>query len=93
MIYNDLKSNLESAGHTTRCNELKKWLEKAGFTVTRKTGNHHVVTHSGMDKFHSSSFDGGHGKNPPVKKPYFKKLWNVVDTHEAELRNFLGETK
>lgn len=92
MTYNELKANLQSAGNSTRCKDLKKWLEATGFTVTRKGGNHHTVTHTGLPSFHASGYDCGHGKNPQVNMPYIKKMLKLVKLHEDDLREYLGET-
>lgn len=95
MTYNELVGLLQNAGNSTRCNELKTWLEATGFTVRDgKRGNHKIFTHDGLKDagFYSSDYDCGHGRNPTIKKPYLTKILNhVVRKYEMDLRRFLGE--
>lgn len=95
MGYDELVGLLESAGNSTQCNELKGWLEAAGFAVRDgKKGNHKVFKHDGLKDagFYSSNYDCGHGRNPIIKKPYITKILNhVIRKYEMELRKYLGE--
>ena len=94
MDYDELVARLEQSGNNTRCNDLKAWLEDAGFNLKQGKGNHFVITHPQIDGFTTGSFDCGHGTNKPVKKPYITKILNhIVKRYEEEIRNYLESKK
>jgi hypothetical protein len=90
MVYVDQKRVLE--GGNLRCNELVKALEKLGFKVRDcGKGGHKVVSHPGIPDFHGSNFNGGHRPTAQVKPLYIKKLLNIVERYESDIRKRLGE--
>lgn len=93
MNYDELVHSLESAGNNTRCIDLIRWLEAAGFVVKKgNNGNHYTFTHPGIKSsgFTTSNFACEHGGRPNVKKRYIRKVLNqVIKKYEPELREFL----
>lgn len=66
----------------------------AGFKVKKGTkGNHHKYTHSALasDGFYTGRFDGGHGKQPVVKRFYINDAIKIMKKYEIGLRKFLNE--
>lgn len=89
MDYDEIRNQLSSSGANLRCNDLQSLLEAAGFNVRRGNGNHYVFTHDGIDGFTSGSFNGGHGSNPQIKRPYVKKILKIFTDYEDGLRKFM----
>jgi hypothetical protein len=85
-------ARLEAAKASTSCSEMTALLTSLGFEVrSGKLGSHKVFVHDGLTDFHSGSYNGGHGRDPQIKRPYIVKILRILRQHEAELKSFLGE--
>lgn len=83
---------LQERTNGIRCSELVAMLESLGFTVRQGSrGGHRVYTHNSLEGFHSSSFDGGHGRDDLVKPVYVRKARQILLDHETDLRDLLEE--
>ena len=49
--------------------------------------------HDGLPDFHSGSYNGGHGRDPQIKRPYVVKILRILRRYESELKSFLGEPR
>ncbi|WP_081619194.1 hypothetical protein [Thioalkalivibrio sp. ALE19] len=90
----DVLQQLQGAGGSLRCDELRRLLETLGFEVRDgKKAGHKVVTHAGLPSFYSTSYTCGHGKNPEIKPAYVRNIRRMLEEREPELSQWLkGET-
>ena len=87
-------AKLESAKASIRCSELTELLTSVGFEVRNgKLGSHKLFFHDGLPDFHSGSYNGGHGRDPQISRPYIVKILRILRQNESELRSFLGESR
>lgn len=81
---------LTGAGASVRCRELAGLLEGLGFTVRDgKRGGHKVFVHAGLADFKSGGYNCDHGRDPEIKRPYIKKVLQILRHYEAELSRYL----
>lgn len=86
-------ARLEPAKALIRCSEMAELLTSLGFEVRNgKLGSHKIVFHDGLTDFHSGSYNGGHGRDPQIKRPYIVKILRILRQHESELKILLGES-
>ena len=84
-------ARLESAKASIRSSELTELLTSLGFEVRNgKLGSHKVFFHDGLTDFHSGSYNGGHGRDPQIQRPYVLKILRILRNNESELKSFLG---
>ncbi|MCP3176104.1 hypothetical protein MJO47_03225 [Desulfuromonas sp. KJ2020] len=77
---------LQDAGASMRCSEMKALLESLGFTVKDgKRGGHKLYFHDALDGFYSGSYNCEHGKNPELKRTYINKVAKVLEKYKSEL--------
>lgn len=90
MVYDEEHKLLQKGN--LRCSEVLRILKKLGFEVrATSNGGHKVFKHSQIREFLGSNFDCGHKPTQTVKPVYIKKIRQIVEQYEAELREFLGE--
>lgn len=69
-----------------RCKEICAGLEYLGFTVRDgRRGGHKIVSHSSLEDFIGTNFNGGHGTNDIVRPRYVEKLLRVLENWSDEL--------
>jgi hypothetical protein len=87
-------NELQGAGASMRCSEMKTCLESLGFTVRdgKKIG-HKVFIHDELEVFLSGSYTCNHGRNPEIKRPYINSVLKTLKMHKAELIELNGEPK
>ena len=67
-----------------RCHDFKGHLESLGFIVSKsKKGNHYSYSHASLAGFFGGGFNGGHGKNEPIKPCYVRDFVTILKLHEA----------
>jgi hypothetical protein len=92
-LWSQAVDRLASAKASIRCSELTQLLTSLGFEVRNgKLGSHKVFFHDGLPDFHSGSFNGDHGRDPQIKRPYIIKVLRILRQHESDLKSFLGES-
>jgi hypothetical protein len=85
---------LQGAGASMRCSEMKAHLGSLGFTVRDgKKAGHKVFFHDELEGFRSSSYTCNHGKNPELKRPYIINVIKTLIMYKAELIEINGEPK
>jgi hypothetical protein len=80
-------TRLKGSPTDIRCGELKKILGDLGFVVRdNRSGNHKTFTHPDLPDFVGSNFDCGHGANAKILPVYVRKIRNILEEFEAELK-------
>lgn len=94
LLLEDVIGVLSAAKKSIRCDELANQLGRLGFDVREgKSKGHRVFIHGGLQSFTSGSYNCGHGRNPEIKMPYISNVLRILRQHEAEILNYLGESK
>ena len=87
-------ARLASAKASIRCSEMTELLTSLGYEVRNgKLGTHRMFFHDALPDFLSGSYNGGHGRDPQIKRPYVIKILRILRQHEPELKRFLGESR
>lgn len=85
---------LQETGASMRCDDLARILRGLGFTVRDgKRGGHKVFSHSSIPEFLGSGYNCGHGKNPEIKRAYIRKVVDVLDSYEDQIKEYLEKAK
>lgn len=72
------------------CSEATRELQSLGFHVRAGSkGGHRVVSHPGLEDFHGTSFNGGHGADDELKPGYVGNLIRVLKQHKEALEKLL----
>ena len=90
--YDKLRSQLYAStkGDNLRCGELRKLLKAFEFDVRDgANGGHKVFNHPKISNWAGADFNCGHKEGDPVKSFYKKKILQIVDNFESELRLIL----
>lgn len=90
MSYDQVRRSLEQAGASLRCNTVVQQLKSLGFKVDGKTG-HKKFKHPSLPQFHGGSFNCGHGKNSEVKRVYIRRIIQILDDYEDEIKESLNK--
>lgn len=87
-------ARLQSAKASISCSEMSELLTSLGFEVRNgKLGSHRMFFHDGLPDFHSGSYNGGHGRDSQIKRPYVVKILRILRRYESELKSFLGDPR
>jgi hypothetical protein len=66
---------------------MASMLGRLGFRVRDcGSGNHKAFSHSKLAGFFGGNYNCGHGKNPPLKPVYVRKIIRILEEWEADLR-------
>lgn len=76
-----------------RCTELVRLLTDLGFSVRDRRSGHKTFSHRGLSDFHGGSFNCGHGKNPEIKPGYIKRVRDVVEEFQDQIKQHLRNAK
>ena len=88
--YDAVIATLVASPGSIRCSDMKDFLTSLGYEVVRGTkANHHTYAHSGFSEFYGANFDGGHGRDPCIKRAYVYNVKRQLTLHREQLRRDL----
>jgi hypothetical protein len=81
--------DMTSSANTT-CRNFTRLLENLGFEIS-DCGNagHKIARHPAVSLTAYPNFDCGHNLGSTVKRPYIKKLFVFVETHQESIKQHL----